>query len=186
MTQASRTARGPELPPIPAGWTPVELPFSDNRGPSFVSGDPDGNRFRIHYFRREADGALVGWVWFGPGAQGPPGKAHGGSVAAVMDEAMGIAAWVAGYPVVAARITVEFLHMMPLEQYVMLEAWVRDTAGKKVHPEARLVDGAGQALARSDGVFVAIDRERFVELADQARAQPPADVDASKRIDRAE
>ena len=47
----------------------------------------------IHYFRTGPDRSLRAKVLFGPGTQGPPGHAHGGSMAAVLDEAMGGAAW---------------------------------------------------------------------------------------------
>jgi len=55
------------------GWTPIEPLVSVGTGRSFVSGDPEGDRLRVRYFRRARDGALVGRVWFGPGAEGPPG-----------------------------------------------------------------------------------------------------------------
>jgi len=51
---------------------------------SFVSGDPDGNRLRAKYFIREKDSHIIGHVWFGPGSEGPPGFAHGGSISAVL------------------------------------------------------------------------------------------------------
>ena len=37
--------------------------------------------------------------------QGPPGHADGGSLAAVLDEAMGAAVWLAGHSVVAAHLS---------------------------------------------------------------------------------
>lgn len=88
--------------------------FRSGIDPSFVSGDPFGNRIRVRYFKRERDGALVGKVWFGPGAEGPPGHAHGGSMAAVLDEALGAAAWMSGHPVVAAKLVTVFRRMLPL------------------------------------------------------------------------
>ena len=79
------------------GWTPIDPLGSVGTGRSFVSGEPDGDRLRVCYYRRDRDGALVGKIWFGPGAEGPPGHAHGGSMAAVLDEAMGAGAWLAGH-----------------------------------------------------------------------------------------
>src|SRR5688572_18388978 len=101
-------------PPVEpeTGWTPVHpfprMPTQD----SFVSGASADGRLRVAYFRRDRDDRLVGKAWFGPGAVGPPGHAHGGSVAAALDEAMGAAAWWAGYPSVAARLTVDFRRMV--------------------------------------------------------------------------
>lgn len=73
-----------------AGWTPVTPTQAVSAG-TFVSGDPGGNRLRVRYFRRDNDGALLAKVWFGPGTQGPPGHAHGGSMASILDEAMAAA-----------------------------------------------------------------------------------------------
>lgn len=94
------------------GWTPIEPLESVGTGRSFVSGEPSGDRLRVRYYRRERDRALVGKIWFGPGAEGPPGHAHGGSMAAVLDEAMGAGAWLAGHAVVAAKLTINFRRML--------------------------------------------------------------------------
>src|SRR6185369_4259517 len=100
---------GPEL-----GWSAVS-PFRDLASrTSFVSGDGNEHRLRVSYYIREADGALVGKAWFGPEAEGPPGCAHGGSIAAVLDEAMGAAAWMRGNPVVVRTLSVEFRSLLPL------------------------------------------------------------------------
>ena len=71
------------------------MPFSGSGGGSFVEGDPQGDRLRIRMFVRESDCRLLSKVWFGPQAEGPPGHAHGGSQAAILDHTMGVAAWVA-------------------------------------------------------------------------------------------
>lgn len=152
------TDRAPDLVP-PDGAVPVS-PFP---GPprSFVSGDPGGNRLRVAYFRRERDGVLLARVWFGRGAEGPPGYAHGGSVAAVLDEAMGAAAWVAGHPSIAARIAVDFRHFVPLGLDGLIEAWVDGVDGRKITTRARLLDGDGRALAEGGGLFVKLTAEQI-------------------------
>ena len=82
-----------ELPPevmAELGWKPF-VPLALEGGQrSFVSGKPQSGLLRVHYFERQGDDAIVGRAWFGPGAAGPPGHAHGGSIAAVLDEAMGV------------------------------------------------------------------------------------------------
>jgi acyl-coenzyme A thioesterase PaaI-like protein len=152
------TRKAPDATPEP-GWTPIQ-PFPQLRPiRSFVSGDPDGDRLRVAYFRRERDGALVGRVWFGPGTEGPPGCAHGGSVAAVLDEAMGAAAWMAGHAVVAARLTTNFRRMVPLGSDAILEAWVADVEGRKVTTRARLLDASSEPFADGEGLFVLLEPE---------------------------
>jgi acyl-coenzyme A thioesterase PaaI-like protein len=148
------------------------VPVNPFPGPpqSFVSGDPAGNRLRVAYFRREGDGALLVRAWFGRGAEGPPGYAHGGSVAAVLDEAMGAAAWVAGHPSIAARIAVDFRHLVPVGLDGLIEAWVAATEGRKITTRARLLDGDGRVLAESDGLFVKLTDEQIT----RARLPLPA------------
>ena len=157
----------PEVVPEP-GWTPVDpLRLEGGQG-SFVSGDPRGDRLRVRYFRRERDGRLVGRAWFGPGAQGPPGHAHGGSIAAVLDEAMGAAAWLAGHLVVAVRLDTSFQRLLPLGTDALLEAWVERVEGRKVWTLSRLLDGDGEPFAEAEGLFVKLDPARFMPLIEKA------------------
>ena len=121
------------------GWSPLLGILPASTGARFVSKDDSGQRLRVRYYRRDADGALMGKVWFGPGTEGPPGHAHGGAMAAVLDEAMGYGAWISGHAVVAARITVEFKTLLPLGAEVLLEAWVERSEGRKVHMRAHLL-----------------------------------------------
>ncbi len=168
MPEPPRAFPEPALDGEP-GWIAHEH-FGRGEGhQSFVSGDPQGNRLRVRYFQRAADGALMAKVWFGPGAQGPPGNAHGGSMAAVLDEAMGMVAWMAGHAVVAASITIDFRNMLPLHTEAVLEAWVDRVDGNKVHSRARLSDADGKAFAEGRGLFIAIGFDEFGELGAAAR-----------------
>jgi acyl-coenzyme A thioesterase PaaI-like protein len=151
-------------------WTPVEPPRLEGGRGSFVSGDPVGDRLRVRYFRRGRDQALVGRAWFGPGAAGPPGHAHGGAIAAVLDEAMGAAAWMAGHIVVAVRLETDFRRMLPLGTDTLMEAWVKRVEGRKVWTRGRLFDAAGAPFAEAEGLFVTLDPERFGGLLERVAA----------------
>lgn len=147
------------------GWTPVEMPFSTSGGSSFVEGDPEGRRLRIRMFVREADRRLFAKVWFGPEAEGPPAHAHGGSMAAVLDHTMGIAAWVSGNPVVAASITINFHRKLPLGHVVLSETWVEKIDGKKVHTVGRLyLEDSEKPFGSGTGVFIKQELEAFQGL----------------------
>jgi acyl-coenzyme A thioesterase PaaI-like protein len=166
----------PEVVPEP-GWTPVE-PFRLEGGRrSFVSGEPEGDRLRVSYFRRGSDARLVGRVWFGPGAQGPPGHAHGGSIAAVLDEAMGAAAWLEGHLVVAVQLNTSFRTMLPLGTDAYLEAWVEGVDGRKVRAQGRLHTAGGELFAEADGLFLEIDPERFRPMLEKAAADRGVSVE---------
>ena len=143
----------PEVVPEP-GWTPLEPPRLEGGRGSFVSGDPTGERLRVRYFRRPEDRRLVGKAWFGPGAEGPPGHAHGGSIAAVLDEAMGAAAWTAGHIVVAVRLDTSFQRMLPLGTDATLEAWVDRVEGIKAFARGHILDDEGPTV-EAEGIFIA-------------------------------
>ena len=146
------------------GWQAVQpLRIEGGRG-SFVTGDPEGDRLRVAYFRRAADGALVGRAWFGPGAVGPPGHVHGGATAAVLDEAMGAAAWMEGWVVVAVHLEVDFPRMLPIGTDAWMEARVESVDGRKVTTRGRLHDAAGEDFGTATGLFVTLDPERFRQL----------------------
>lgn len=131
-------------------------------GRSFLAGPhADNDILRVQWYVRTEDGALVGRVWFGPGAQGPPGHAHGGSMAAVLDEALGSACWVAGHPVVAAELTTSFRAMLPLDNVVSVEAWVEEADGRKVYPRGRIVGDDGTLHAEATGLFIEMDAAAF-------------------------
>jgi acyl-coenzyme A thioesterase PaaI-like protein len=162
LSSVPRTA--PPVAPL-GGWEAVK-PFPGmGARRSFASGDPDGSRLRIAYFRRLSDGMLVGRAWFGPGSEGLPGHAHGGAVAAVLDEAMGAAAWMNRYPCVAARLSVDYRAMIPLGLDALFEAAITSVDGRKIATEARLLDDDGAVLAKSDGLFILISDDHAARFA---------------------
>lgn len=146
------------------GWTAVRFPSVSRLGETrFVSGDPDGDRLKVRYYRKDSDGSLTGKVWFGPGTEGPPGRAHGGAVAAVLDEAMSAAAWMAGHEIVVARLTAELRRGIPVGTVAVFETEVVRVDGKKVTVETVLKDGEGRTLARGESLLVILGAERFEE-----------------------
>ena len=152
------------------GWEPVEPPRLEGGRGSFVSGDPAGDRLRVRYFRRISDGRLVGRAWFGPGALGPPGHAHGGSIAAVLDEAMGAAAWMAGRHVVAVKLETNFQRLLPLGTDTWIEAWIDRVEGRKVWTLGEILDAEGEPFARGQALFVTLDPERNAKILEAVTA----------------
>jgi len=146
-------------------WTPIDMPMSSSGGSSFVEGEPDGRRLRIRQYVRESDRRLFARIWFGPDAEGPPRHAHGGSMAAVLDHTMGVGAWVAGYPVVAATITINFHRKLPLGLVALAETWVDRVDGRKVHTVGRLYHEDVEApFATGTGIFIVQNLDSFKGL----------------------
>ena len=152
------------------GWMPIVLPSLLTQSNSFVSGDPAGDRLRLRYYYDETTDQVIAQTWFGPRAEGPPRHAHGGSVAAVLDEAMGVAALYAGHTVVAANISINFLAMVPLLTVTSAYARVARVAGKKIHTEVVLHGDDGTIFSRGTGLFITIPFSKIANL-----AQPVSD-----------
>lgn len=121
-------------------WSPFDAPALVGKSLRFVSGDPDGDRFRVRYFRNPAQ-QLRARIWFGPETEGPPGNAHGGAIAAVLDEVLGLAAWAAGYAIVVGNLNVSFRNLLPLEDVVTVETEVVSVAGRKIMVHGRICRG---------------------------------------------
>lgn len=139
MMQTEQTATEVDLSGE-EGWTAFDAPSLVGESLRFVSGDPGGDRFRVRYYR-DADQHLHARIWFGPETQGPPGSAHGGSIAAVLDESLGLAAWAAGYPVVVGNLNISFRNLLPLQTVVTLESEVVSIEGRKIMVHGRLFSG---------------------------------------------
>ena len=136
-------------------WQLFDAPALVGSSLRFVSGDPEGDRFRTRYFR-QADQSLVARVWFGPETEGPPGHAHGGSLAAVLDEVLGLAAWAAGHAIVVANLNVNFRCLLPILQVVQVDTEVVSVDGRKVLVRGKVWDGKEKIYAEADCLCIEI------------------------------
>lgn len=163
----------PDLSPAP-GWRVLPSSGAPNR--SFVSGDPDGQRLRVRYYVDDDAGEGVARAWFGPLAEGPPGHAHGGSIAAVLDEAMGQWAWTTGRQVVAGTLTVRYRRPLPLGTVTTVRSRVGEEQGRRVPVSATLVDDDGVLYAEGSCVYVRLGpeiRAVFTEALASGTYRPP-------------
>ena len=145
-------------------WKELDLPATYGDGRSFVMGDNSEERLTVRYFVRESDNRFFAKVFFGSATQGPPGYAHGGSIAAVLDEAMGFAAWIAGQTVVAAKLTINYKKMFPLKTIAIIEAWVESIKGRKVITKSKMYDSNGTIFSKSEGLYINIPKEKFGDI----------------------
>ena len=150
-----------------SGCEPIGLPSAVGHE-SYVSGDPSGYRLSVRYFRDTGASSLIAKAVFGPGTQGPPGHAHGGSMAALLDEAMGAAAWMKGHRAVAAELTVRFRTMLPLGSRALVRARVMNVDGRKVYVKGALTDGQQTLFAEGEALFITLDAGRFGPPAEDA------------------
>jgi len=86
--------------------------------------------------------------------QGPPGYAHGGLSAAVLDEVMGAAVWQAGFTVAAAKIEVNYRKPVPLEKLIKTKGYITRRVRRKIYARGEIFLDAGTLLVEGKGLFV--------------------------------
>ncbi len=120
-----------ELNPI-AGWSnPIAPP---------VNGWIDGDR---------AFGACeCGWAY-----EGPPGSVHGGIVAAIFDQFLGMAQILGGQPGMTGYLHVNYHARTPVNTELKLEGWLIRTEGRKTIMRGEMFAN-GEMTASCEGLFV--------------------------------
>jgi uncharacterized protein (TIGR00369 family) len=92
---------------------------------------------------------------------GPPGHAHGGIIATILDEAMGKANKLKSIVALTRRMEVEYFRPVPLGQPLVVEGRNSRVDGRTLFNSAELRDASGKILARSKGTFLAINAEKM-------------------------
>lgn len=151
------------LAPLNDNWQEIRLPFA-NIVRSFVSGEPDGDRIRVRYYKTGEENVLMGRIWFGPGAEGPPGHTHGGAQAAAIDEICGGAVWAHGFRVVALNLETDFVTFVPLNTELVLHGSITKREGRKIYTEGRIEDLSGRVLARGRVLFIELNEEQLAKF----------------------
>ena len=148
--------------------------------------NPDGMRLRFAYDRERA--RFVCRFRLGKRYTGPPGHAHGGIIATVLDEAMGKVNKLRHVVALTSTIRVDYLKPVPLNQPLRVESRELRVRGRYHTNAAEILDRNGQLLARSEAVFVAIDPERrfakFVHRPRSGKQAAPGARDGRPRTGR--
>ena len=111
--------------------------------------------------RRDADVAVME-VSFGKAFEGAPGRAHGGVVAALIDETMGFVSAIHGLIAFTAQLNITFLSPSPINERVVARAWRTRHEGRKQYVEAEVRSG-DSLIATAEAVFITIDVQKFLE-----------------------
>ena len=92
---------------------------------------------------------------------GPPGHAHRGIIATILDEAMGKVNKIHNVVALTSQITVEYLKPVPLGKPLRVESREFSVRGRCHINTAEILDSGGQVLARGRGTFIAVNLERM-------------------------
>jgi uncharacterized protein (TIGR00369 family) len=123
--------------------------------------NPDGMRLKFTY--DEDRDCFVSRFRLGKRFTGPPGHCHGGIIATILDEAMGKVNKLRHVIALTSEITVNYLKPVPLNKPLRVESREVRVRGRKHINTAEIRNQKGEVLARSKGLFIAIDPHRIFE-----------------------
>ncbi|MFI5907245.1 PaaI family thioesterase [Dactylosporangium sp. NPDC051541] len=88
--------------------------------------------------------------------QGAPGVAHGGVLAAAVDEAIGLLMWSLGRRCATARLETDYVAPVPVGATLVIRAVCTGTAGRKLYAEAtaHLGELDGPVAVRAAALYV--------------------------------
>lgn len=145
-------------------WKEVSPKYPTGKEGSFVASKREDNPIRMRFFiSPEEAKSLYAKIFFKTASEGPPSYVHGGCQAAVLDEMMGSCGWQYNSKIVAAKIEVEFLKMLPSNQEVMAHAKVVKQEDRKVFIEASMYLG-DTTYSKSSGLFMVLSEEKIKHL----------------------
>jgi len=127
----------------------------------FGCGPANPNGLRLQFTLSPGGKSYVSDFSLGDSFVGPPGHAHGGIIATILDEAMGKANKLKNKVALTRRMEVEYLRPVPLGKPLVVEGRVTRTKGRALYNIAELRSSEGEVLARSRGKFLSINAEKM-------------------------
>lgn len=92
-------------------------------------------------------------VIFSDAYEGAPGIVHGGFIAAVFDEILGIAQYLSGEPGLTGTLSIRYNSPCPINTNLHLTGRVTRIEGRKKFSEAAIFNG-NQLLAEAEAIFI--------------------------------
>lgn len=121
-------------------------------GTDFITkAPPDGFGMRFHVHE---NGVVSGKITIRIDKQGPPGHVHGGALIALLDEAMGAAAWYAGHQAVAVHLSFDLKAAIPLDVEITVWGEIQSKDGRKIWTISRIILPDGRVAVDGRGLFL--------------------------------
>lgn len=124
-----------------------------------VSGRANPMGIMMHV--RRDDQSVVGSVNLGAAFEGAPRRAHGGIVAAILDDIMGYVLLVQRTPAFTGTLQVRYAAPIPVQADLVAKAWMVGRDGRKLTITGTLSTLDGTEVAHGDAVFIEIPPEWF-------------------------
>ncbi|HUO24838.1 MAG TPA: PaaI family thioesterase [Candidatus Aquilonibacter sp.] len=127
----------------------------------FVCGADNPDGMRLKFILDEKRQTFVCHFRLGKRYTGPPGHCHGGIIASILDDAMGKVNKLHHVVALTREMTVEYLKPVPLFKPLRVEGREIKKRGRTHVNAAEILNENGEVLARSKGIFIAIDPEKM-------------------------
>lgn len=131
-----------------------QLPY---HGWCFVCGTENPHSIGLTWYVDE-NGILTTEFTLNEAQQGPPGHAHGGASAAILDEAMGLVVWAAGHKVAAVNLEINYHKPLPLHQPLTLEARITQMDERKIFSSGEIKLANASIAVSGRGIYVVASR----------------------------
>src|ERR1700722_2068846 len=141
------------MPPKPQGHDTRYLKMQKNN--CFVCGQNNPDGMRLKFMLDEARQTFGGRFRLSKRYTGPPGHCHGGVIACILDDAMGKVNKLHHVVALTREMTVEYLKPLRVEGREL------EKRGRTHINTAEILNEDNEVLARSRGIFIAIDPEKM-------------------------
>jgi len=154
-----------QLEPVTPPWAPSVPAFYEGMKPEdFFPFSPMIGRYNAlapPVTVEVVDGAVHGTGNLDAAYEGPPGCVHGGVIAALFDELLGVANISAGVGAMTGTLTITYRSPTPLQSDLTFYAKVLGVEGRKVRTMGTIHAG-DRLCAEADGIFILVDHSRFL------------------------
>ena len=121
----------------------------------FGCGPANPAGLRLEFLLAE-DGSVVCFARVSENYEGPAGYLHGGIIASLLDETMSKSVRAKGFTAMTRHIEVDYLRPVPSRSAIRLEGRTVGSDGRKHHTEAKILNEAGETLAKGKGLFIEV------------------------------
>jgi acyl-coenzyme A thioesterase PaaI-like protein len=111
-------------------------------------------------------GDVVAHVLFRKGFEGPPGRAHGGMIAATFDDVTGFIIGRIGQPAFTGELTVRYVGPTPIETPLRMTARLDGQERRKLFISGELMTEDGTVTATCKAIYITIDPSVFAASPD--------------------
>jgi acyl-coenzyme A thioesterase PaaI-like protein len=154
-----------EPPPVPADAPLYRFELVPHN--CFVCGELNAHGLRIAI--RAQGRRVYADLTLGHDHEGWVDVAHGGIVAALLDEVMEWALFEDEAWGMTAEMTVRYRRPVPVGEPIHVEGWVVEGRHRRYRTAARVLDGAGQVLANAQGTYLSAAPAEAAQLRSRYR-----------------